>query len=907
MSANRFFQVQSTTFRRALLGTTCLVGLALAATNAPAQDLPVYNSTIFGTVDVTNVTARQQNIEASNIAGANFDSFNICTVCTVNINSAGSNPLFVGIINSSSFEPTRIMGTLNSNARTVLRDRNGFIFGRDSVVNALSLVATTGELDLNHLQTNPLSFEINDLYDSTITLRGTINIEEGGFAAFVAPQVRNFGVINAKLGRVAMAAGEVITVDMYGDNLISLAADPATTKAIITQRGEINAEGGVVQLSADAASATVNNLINMSGVIRTASATTKGGKIILSGGRVNVEGTLDARGAETGEGPIGGGDIHITSRNDTYIRDTGYLVTNEGGSVNITAGDDIHLFGPETVVVLPRAMNTIDTFGGDVVFDATGQIVIEEDQIVNAGGGNITFTNDDGLVAARQTIVTEGEGNITYEQNKSKVSNPRYAVQVALDAVSNTGDGLTTLKVGAGNWDEFVTAGGKTISNLVFSGAKAGEDARGAGPFTDGETVLSGASFYSLDSLTVDGFYFGDANPEVGVVASGSPFTQGIIVYDTGDVTIVNNIIRDYSDAGINVVNSGTVEISQNNIDGQSNMKGTHGVQLVGVNDAVVSNNNIANNNNEELQAGILVNFESFRKRPEAMAEGPHIIDIDRPTPNIVISGNNLTDNSYGMVFTTGNIDVTGEANTIIGGLVGMLFTPAIVDVSVTEIGGDLIEPLVDFTTAELNLVGNTIGSTVFDGQTEHFVRLENGALFNPGTPTILSGLDATYVTPFGRVTPSANGGFVTGDQLTFLETMFQHFIDDNTLGLFLFGGLGSPDSFNIEDTYRNAFANYQANNPGPGFTILGLPNTGFNVGTRGFGGLPGNLNDIAPAAGGNSPSNLNNIAPAAGSGSEVSCWQDAVNNAAQGNSSTYNMSTDPNDALNAAASCGAS
>ncbi|NBX66370.1 MAG: hypothetical protein EBQ96_05180 [Proteobacteria bacterium] len=904
MAANRFFQDKRSSFRNALLGTTCLIGLAFGVTAAEAQDLPVYNSTLFGTVDVTNVTARQQNIAASNIAGAIFDSFNVCTVCTVNINSEGSDALFVGVINSSSFQPTRILGTINSNARTVLRDSNGFIFGRDSVVNVPGLVVTTGELDMAALENNQPSFDIDNLADSTITLRGTINVEEGGFAAFVAPQVRNFGVINAKLGRVALAAGEVITVDMYGDNLISLAADPATTEAIIQQRGEINAEGGVVQLSANAASATVNNLVNMTGIVRTASATVKGGKIILSGGRVNVAGTLDARGAEVGEGPVGGGDIEITSRNDTYIRDEAYVVTNEGGSVNIVSGDDIRLFGSE--IAPGPFMSAVDSFGGDITFDAAGQIVIEEGQIVDAGGGDIDFTNDDGLLAAEHTIRTGGEGSIHYEQVMSRVYDSRNTVQAALDAVINVGDGLTSLYVDAGEWNEYVSASGESISNLEFYGAQWGEDARGAGEFTDGETVLTGASFYSMDSVSVDGFYFGEPNPEGEITLSGSPWIDGISVYDTGDVTIVNNIIRNYAGSGIYVANSGTVEISQNNLDGQGNIKGSYGVQLSGVNDATISDNDIANNNAESEQAGIFVDYQSFRRKPIDLDEDEHFEFLDRPTPNIVISGNNLTDNSYGMVFETGNIDLTGETNTIVGGEVGMLFIPPVIEDDFPEVDGEFSpEPLVDTFSPELTLVGNTIGTTVFDGQSTYFVELANGALFNPGTPTILDGNNATYVTPFGTVTPSVTGG-LTGDQFSFLETMFQHFIDDNTLGLFLFGSLATPGSFNIEDTYRNAIANYQANNPGPGFTILGLPSTGFNVGTRGF-GLPGNLNDIAPAAGGNSASGLNNIAPAAGGGSQASCWQDAVNNAAQGNASTYNMSTDPDDALNAAASCGAS
>lgn len=904
MSADRFFQIQLPLFRRALLGTTCLVGLALGSGPALAQALPVYNSTIFGTVDVTNTSATQQDIAASNIAGANFDSFDICGNCTVNINSEGSDALFVGVINSSGFQPTRILGALNSNARTVLRDANGFVFGRNSVVNVPGLVVTTGELDMNALENNQPSFETGNFGDSTITLRGEINIEEGGFAAFVAPHVRNYGVINARLGRVAMAAGEVVTVDMYGDNLISLAADPQTTKAIIENEGTIDAEGGIVQLSADAASATVDNLINTTGIIKTASATLRGGKIILSAGRVRVDGKLDAQGGESEGGSLDGGDINITSRDRTTIRDRGYLVTNAGGSVSISAGDDIRLLGPDEEEIMPsRSAATINTFGGDITFSAVGRILIEEDQVVDAGGGDIDFENSNGLFAARRTIVTEGEGHIDYEQVKSTSRAKGNTVQAAIDAVSNTGQGSTTLFVGEGEWNEYVNVSGKTIRNFNFYGAKAGEDARGAGEFTDGETVLDSAAFFGLNSLVVDGFYFGIPNPEGEIMSEGSPGVDGISVYDVGDVSIVNNIVRGYTSAGIYVEDSGVVEIAQNNLDGQSNLKGTYGVHLAGVNDATISNNDIANNDAIPGQAAIFIDFNSFERRVGGFSEP---LVIDRPTPNVVISGNNLTNNSYGMIFETGNIDLTGDANRISGGEVGLFFAPPGFREEIPEDNAEFGPfDFEEFPVSELTLVDNTIGSTIFDGQSDFFVALTNGALFSPDEPTVLSGLDATYVTPFGTVTPSANGGFVSADQLAFLETKFVHFVDIETLGLFIFGGLESPVGFAIEDTYRIAFENFQANNPNPVFTILGLPNTGFNVGTRGF-GLPSNLNNIAPAAGGNDASDLNDINPAAG-GNEASCWEDAVNNAAQGNPSSYSMSSDPEDSLNAAVSCGAS
>ena len=59
----------------------------------------------------------------------------------------------------------------------------------------------------------------------------------GGFAALVAPGVRNSGTITATLGTVALASGNGFTLDFYGDKLITLGVNDsiaATVKDVAT-------------------------------------------------------------------------------------------------------------------------------------------------------------------------------------------------------------------------------------------------------------------------------------------------------------------------------------------------------------------------------------------------------------------------------------------------------------------------------------------------------------------------------------------------------------------------------------------------------------------------------------------------------------------------------------------------
>ena len=54
---------------------------------------------------------------------------------------------------------------------------------------------------------------------------GTITASNAGFAALVAPGVRNSGTISARLGTVALASANSFSLDFYGDQLITLAVN----------------------------------------------------------------------------------------------------------------------------------------------------------------------------------------------------------------------------------------------------------------------------------------------------------------------------------------------------------------------------------------------------------------------------------------------------------------------------------------------------------------------------------------------------------------------------------------------------------------------------------------------------------------------------------------------------------
>jgi hypothetical protein len=106
-----------------------------------------------------------------------------------------------------------------------------------------------------------------------------------------------------------------------------------------------------------------------------------------------------------------------------------------------------------------------------------------------------------------------------------------------------------------------------------------------------------------------------------------------------------------------------------------------------------------------------------------------------------------------GLVLSGSGIALTGGGGTIPGG---------------STVGGG--------NTAGDGLFGGSLGALAFTDQTGDFIRLENGALFAPGTPTVI---DASNVTFNGALATS-----LTAKQRNQIEHKVVEFNDVNTLGL---------------------------------------------------------------------------------------------------------------------------
>src|ERR1041385_1454624 len=151
----------------------------------------------------------------------NWNLFNIgvgekTTFQQPNSNSIALNRIVGGL------RPSEILGTLDANGKVFVINRDGIIFGAGAVINTGGFLATTSDIRNEDFMAGRFNFQIPGRPDASIVNMGTITATSGGFAALVAPGVRNSGTITATLGTVTLASGNTFSLDFYGDKLVQL-------------------------------------------------------------------------------------------------------------------------------------------------------------------------------------------------------------------------------------------------------------------------------------------------------------------------------------------------------------------------------------------------------------------------------------------------------------------------------------------------------------------------------------------------------------------------------------------------------------------------------------------------------------------------------------------------------------
>jgi len=260
-------------------------------------------------------------------------------------------------------DPSLIYGALSANGRLILINPNGLVIGPSGTVNANSFIASTAGISDENFLAGNLTFDIVGNANARIVNEGTVTAGDAGLVAFVAPAVKNSGLIQAKLGTVTLGAATKFTLDFYGDELVSFPIDAEVAqaadgaKALVEAGGRI--EGQNIVLSARAARGVINDVIIADGELIARSASVVDGKIRLGVGRSDLERASDPRAStefagveddvpDSGVGSIGasGSTIRVDGGDNGRVMLAGLADASgtTGGEISIK-GEQAHITG----------------------------------------------------------------------------------------------------------------------------------------------------------------------------------------------------------------------------------------------------------------------------------------------------------------------------------------------------------------------------------------------------------------------------------------------------------------------------------------------------------------------------------------------------------------------------------
>lgn len=324
-----------------------------------------------------------------------------------------------------------ILGRIDATGQVFLINPHGIVIGNGAQINVGGFIASTANISNENFMQGRLVFDQPGDPGARIVHQGTITAADSGLVALVAPSVQNDGVIQARLGKVAIGAGDTFTIDLQGDGLINLALSPQHREQLqatdghplISQSGHIEADGGqVVLITAPLAAAVLDEVINMGGSIRADSVAQQGGRILLlgSGGKVNVGGTLSARGAEAG---TQGGAIDVLG---DVVQLAGSAHADAGGQAG---GGAIHVGGDwqgqggtyrakETRVDAGAILNAdagASGNGGEVVLWSDGNTafagqVSARGGMASGNGGHVEVSGKGSLDFAGEVVASAAHG-----------------------------------------------------------------------------------------------------------------------------------------------------------------------------------------------------------------------------------------------------------------------------------------------------------------------------------------------------------------------------------------------------------------------------------------------------------------------------------------------------------------
>ncbi len=510
---------------------------------------PTGGTVVAGSGSITqnnNQTLIQQNTDK---LALNWQTFNVGSQEQVTFNQPSSSS--IALNNILDQNPSQIFGSLDANGQVFLTNPNGIIFAPGATLNVGGLVASGMRMNINDFMQDNYRFENEEgVSAGRIINYGTLNAASGGSVNLIGGSVRNEGLIAANYGQVNLISGETVVVDFDGDGLMQFQVEretltnAAAVDEAIANTGQINADGGQVVLSGNAAEDVFSKAINNEGLIQAMRIDNSGGSVRLVGtgtvihsGDINVNGDENSTGGSVhvlgdkvglfdhasveASGPNGGGEVLVGGGyqgNNAAIKNSEFTYVSQDS--NITA----------------NATETGD--GGKVIVWADNSTQYYGD--IEAKGGSQDGNGGLAEVSGKEYLAFQGQIDLSAENgNKgSLLLDPR---NITISTAASSAGGV------AGN-DQFAdNSAGDSIINV-----------------TDLENAIDSADV-TLQAHT-------DITVTDAVDASGG--TANNLNLEAGDDIILNNSISLANGATLSLL-AGSPSASPVGADGTPNIRGS--------------------------------------------------------------------------------------------------------------------------------------------------------------------------------------------------------------------------------------------------------------------------------------------------------------------------------------------
>ena len=476
--------------------------------------LPQGGEVTAGSASVTVAPGKVTIVQGSPSAVLNWQSFSIGAGEAVQFVQPSTSAVALNRVVGT--DPSAILGSLSSNGKVFLVNPNGILFGKGASVSVGGLAASTLNLTDSDFMAGRYTFSGSST--NAVINQGTLSAP-GGYVALLGARVSNEGVIAARMGSVTLAGGQAITLDVAGDGLLNISIDQGAVNALVSNGGLIQADGGQVLMTAQAAGKLLKTVVNNTGVVQAQTLVKHNGSIKLLGdmqtGTVNAAGTLDASAPAGGDGGfIETSAAHVNINNALKVTTaatanglTGHwLIDPTDYTIAATGGDQTGAFYTTALLASNVSIATVATGAG------LGDIHVNDTIAWSANKLTLTAHNN---IHINQPLRGSGTASLALEYGQGAVAagnTATYNVKAEIDLPS--GQNFST-RLGS---DTAVPTLYTVINTLGDPTSSSGIDLQGMAGDLAGKYVLGS----NIDASATSGWNSGAGFTPVG--NASSPF-----------------------------------------------------------------------------------------------------------------------------------------------------------------------------------------------------------------------------------------------------------------------------------------------------------------------------------------------------------------------------------------------